>query len=180
MSVSSTSCAKPAQVALLRDAGAEHVVDSSSDTFLDDLTDALVATGATIAFDAVGGGTLAGDILTAMERALGRSGAEYSRYGSTTHKQVYIYGGLDRSPTVLDRRFGMAWGLGGWLLMPYLMAVGPEEAERMRQRVAAEITTTFASHYTARVSLAEALSEPVVRAYAQQATGEKYLITPHR
>ncbi|MET0457763.1 MAG: zinc-binding dehydrogenase [Ilumatobacteraceae bacterium] len=170
----------PAQADLLRAAGAEHVCDSSAASFLDDLTAALVATGATIAFDAVGGGRLAGQILACMERALVATATEYSRYGSTTHKQVYIYGGLDRGPTELDRTFGMAWGLGGWLLTPYMQAVGPEEVERMRQRVAAEITTTFASSYTAHVTLAEALTPAAIAAYGRQATGEKYLVTPNR
>ena len=168
-----------AQEALLRSAGAEHVCNSTAPTFTDDLTAALVATGATIAFDAIGGGRVAGQILTCMEAALVSSTAEYSRYGSTTHKQVYIYGGLDRGPTELNRNFGTAWGIGGWLLMPYLQKVGAEEVERMRQRVAAEITTTFASTYTKHVSLIEALSPDAVTAYAKQATGEKYVITPN-
>jgi NADPH:quinone reductase len=170
---------KPEQEATLRSQGATHVCDSSSATFLDDLTDALVATGATIAFDAIGGGKLAGQILGCMERAANASAAEYSRYGSSTHKQVYIYGGLDRGPTELSRNFGMAWGLGGWLLTPYLGKVGGEEVERMRQRVASEITTTFASAYTREVSLAEALTLDAIAVYGKQATGEKYLVTPH-
>lgn len=169
----------PAQVQLLRDAGAEHVVDSSTDTFADDLAAAIEATGATIAFDAIGGGEIADQILTAMERVLSAQAGEYSRYGSTTHKQVYVYGGLDRGPTVLNRRYGMAWSVGGWLLTPYLQSITPDEVEAMRQRVASEITTTFASHYTDRVGLAEALTEPVLRGYARMATGQKYLITPH-
>ena len=168
-----------AHVELLRAAGAEHVCDSSTDSFRDDLTAAITATGATIAFDAIGGGRLVGQILAAMEAALVASAAEYSRYGSTTHKQVYIYGGLDRGPTEIERTFGMAWGIGGWLLTPYMARVGPEEVARMRQRVATEITTTFASTYTRQVSLVEALSEAAVAGYAKQATGEKYLVTPN-
>ncbi len=141
---------RPEQEALLRDSGATHVCDSSSDTFLDDLTSALTETGATIAFDAIGGGNGASRILTAMERAANARATEYSRYGSTVHKQVYIYGGLDRGPTELTRNFGMSWGVGGWLLTPYMMSAGADEVARMRSRVAAEITTTFASGYTAR------------------------------
>lgn len=167
------------QEALLRSADAEYVCNSTAPSFTDDLTAALVATGATIAFDAIGGGRLAGQILTCMEAALVASAAEYSRYGSTTHKQVYIYGALDRGPTELDRNFGMAWGIGGWLLTPYLQQVGAEEIERMRQRVAAEITTTFASSYTGHLSLVEALGADAIAGYAKQATGEKYLITPN-
>ena len=169
----------PEQAELLRSAGAEHVCDSSAESFLDDLTAALVTTGATIAFDAIGGGRLASQILGCMETALVAAASEYSRYGSTTHKQVYIYGGLDRGPTQLNRTFGMAWGLGGWLLTPYMQAVGPEEVQQMRSRVAAEITTTFASSYTKHVSLAEALSPEAIAGYAKQATGEKYLVTPN-
>lgn len=167
------------QQALLRSAGAEHVCNSTDPSFTDDLTAALVATGATIAFDAIGGGRLAGQILECMEAALVASASEYSRYGSTTHKQVYIYGGLDRRPTELTRNFGMAWGIGGWLLTPYMHQAGAEEVERMRQRVAAEITTTFASSYTKHLMLAEVLSPDAVAGYAKQATGEKYLITPN-
>jgi len=170
---------KPEQEALLRSIGAEHVCDSSSPTFMDDLTTALAATGATLAFDAIGGGKLAGQILTCMEAAANASAKEYSRYGSTTHKQVYIYGGLDRSPTELNRSFGMAWSVGGWLLMPFLQAVGADEAQRLRERVAAEITTTFASAYTAEVSLADVLGLGAIATYGKQATGEKYLVTPN-
>jgi NADPH:quinone reductase len=170
---------RPEQAATLRDQGAVNVCDSSSATFLDDLTEALTTTGATIAFDAIGGGKLAGQILTCMERAANARATEYSRYGSTVHKQVYIYGGLDRGPTELGRNFGMAWAVGGFLLTPYMMKVGADEVERMRQRVASEITTTFASSYTQTVSLAEALSLESIAAYGKQATGSKYLITPH-
>jgi NADPH:quinone reductase-like Zn-dependent oxidoreductase len=167
-----------AQGDLLRAMGAAHVCDSSAPTFVADLTEALVATGATLAFDAVGGGRLAGQILTAMEAAVNRTAAVYSRYGSSVHKQVYIYGGLDTRPTELTRGFGMAWGLGGWLLFPFLQRIGPIEAQRLRERVAAELTTTFASHYTQEVSLTQALDLAHIAAYNRRATGEKYLINP--
>jgi NADPH:quinone reductase-like Zn-dependent oxidoreductase len=167
-----------AQAALLCEIGATIVVDSTAPTFMADLTEALVATGATIAFDAIGGGKLAGQILTAMEIAANRSATSYSRYGSTTHKQVYIYGGLDTRPTELTRGFGMAWSLGGWLLFPFLQKIGAADAQKLRDRVLAELTTTFASHYTARVTLPQALSLASIAAYNRRATGEKYLITP--
>jgi len=168
----------PEQAELLRDIGAKHVVDSTSANFMEELTDALVETGATLAFDAIGGGKLAGQILTAMEIAANRKMTEYSRYGSTTYKQVYIYGGLDTRITELSRGFGMAWGLGGWLLTPFLMKIGPVEAGKLRQRVADELKTTFASHYSHEISLAEALKPEVIAAYNRRATGEKYLINP--
>ena len=164
---------------LLRGLGATHVVNSSAGTFMDDLVAALADTGATLGFDATGGGKLAGRILTAMEAALSANAPEFSRYGSATHKQVYIYGGLDRSRTVLTRNFGMAWGLGGWLLPHFLQRIGPEASESLRQRVAAEIKTTFASSYARTVTLQEALDPASVAVYAKQATGEKYLVTPH-
>jgi NADPH2:quinone reductase len=168
------------QAELLRAMGAEHVCDSSSPTFVDDLTVALVATGATIAFDAIGGGRLAGQILAAMEAAAIAGATGFSRYGSTVHKQVYIYGGLDRGPTELARNFGMAWGIGGWLLTPFLQKVGAEGLARLRRRVVDELTTTFASHYTDEVSLAGALDPAVMAVYARQATGQKFLIRPSR
>jgi NADPH2:quinone reductase len=167
-------------VDLLRSQGAEWVCNSTAPTFMDDLTNALVATGATIAFDATGGGKLASQILTCMEIAANKTAKDYSRYGSTTYKQVYIYGGLDRSPTELTRNFGMAWGVGGWLLTPFLQKIGPEGAQRLRERVAAEIKTTFASHYTRVVSLAEALQRDAIAVYGKQATGEKFLINPNK
>jgi NADPH2:quinone reductase len=170
---------KPEQAAILRAIGAVHVCDSSSPTFMDDLIAALAATSATIAFDAIGGGKLAGQILTAMEVAASRKAEGYSRYGSSTHKQLYIYGGLDRSPTVLNRSFGMAWGIGGWLLTPFLQKAGPETIQRLRERVAKELKTTFASHYAQSISLRAALQPEVIAAYGKQATGSKYLITPH-
>jgi len=171
---------RPEQQELLRGQGAKHVVDSSAPSFNDDLVAALSATGATVAFDATGGGTLASRILGCMEVAQNATAKEYNRYGSTTHKQVYIYGGLDRSVTELNRNFGMAWGVGGWLLTPFLQKIGFEGVQRLRQRVAAEIETTFASGYTRQVSLAEALDLNVMAGYGRQATGEKVLIDPQR
>jgi len=169
-----------AQAHMLTDIGATHVVDSTAESFLDDLTKALVETGATLAFDAIGGGKLAGQILGCMEAAINQRATAYSRYGSSVHKQVYIYGGLDTSPTVLARSYGMAWGLGGWLLTPFLMKIGMAEAQKLRQRVADELKTTFASHYTAEIGLAEALDPAVAAAYNRRATGEKYLINPSK
>lgn len=171
---------KQEHVDLLKGIGAKYVCNSSEESFMEDLVEALVATGAMLAFDATGGGKLAGQILSAMEIAANKTAKEYSRYGSTTHKQVYIYGGLDRSPTTFNRAFGMAWGIGGWLLTPFLVKIGQEEAEKLRQRVAAEVNTTFASSYTREVSLAEALSLDAIAVYGQQATGEKYLINPNK
>ncbi len=170
----------PEQVTLLREIGATYVVDSSAPTFVEDLGKAIAASGATLAFDAIGGGTLAGQILAGMEAAVNAKATVYSRYGSSVHKQVYIYGGLDTSATVLNRSFGMAWGLGGWLLFPFLMKIGPEAAQKLRARVAAEIKTTFASHYTREISLDETLSPDVIAAYSKRATGEKYLINPNK
>ncbi|ATA57128.1 NADH oxidase [Variovorax boronicumulans] len=171
---------KPEQEALLRSIGAKYVCNASSPDFLEQLTDALVATGATLAFDATGGGKLAGQILGCMEAALNRTAKEYSRYGSTTHKQVYIYGGLDRSPTEFVRNFGMAWGMGGWLLFPFLQKLGDEGTQRLRSRVVAELKTTFASHYTREVSLVEALQLDAIGVYGKQATGEKFLLNPNK
>jgi len=171
---------KPEHVDLLKQLGATYVCNSSSPTFMDDLADAVSATGATVAFDAIGGGRLAGQILTAMEIALNRTAKEYSRYGSTTHKQVYIYGGLDRSPTEFNRAFGMAWGIGGWLLTAFLQKIGFEAAQKLRERVAGEIKTTFASTYTKEVSLAGALRLEEIAVYSKQATGQKYLIAPNK
>ena len=171
---------RPEQADLLRKIGAKHVCNSSDADFAAQLTDALEATGATLAFDATGGGRLAGQILSCMERALNRKATEYSRYGSATHKQVYLYGRLDRSETILGADLGMAWGIGGWLLPPFLGSIGGEATMRLRNRVAAEIRTTFASHYTAEISLAEALDLSTLKAYGRQATGEKYLINPHK
>ena len=166
------------QADLLRKAGAKYVVDSTSDNFMAELTDALVETGATIAFDAIGGGRLAGQILSCMEAAANRTAKEYSRYGSTTFKQVYIYGGLDTRPTELVRDFGMTWGMGGWLLFPFLQKTDPATVQKLKQRVADELRTTFASHYSRVVSLAEALQPDALAAYGKRATGTKYLINP--
>jgi NADPH:quinone reductase len=171
---------KPEQAALLKGIGAKYVCDESAPTFMADLTQALVETGATIAFDATGGGDLAGRILTCMEAALNRTATEYSRYGSTTHKQVYIYGGLNTSPTEFVRNFGFSWGLGGWLLFPFLQKIGAEAAQTLRNRVAAELKTTFASSYSKEISLQEALQPEAIAIYGQRATGTKYLINPNK
>ena len=170
----------PEQAALLREIGAKYVLDSTTASFPSDLTDAVAETGATLGFDAIGGGPMAATILSCMEGALSRKATGYNRYGSPVHKQVYIYGGLDMRPTDLPRNFGMAWGVGGWLMPWFLQKIGPRDAQRLHQRVAAELTTTFASRYTAEISLSEALAPPVIAAYNKRATGEKYLITPNR
>jgi NADPH:quinone reductase len=171
---------KPEQVALLKSLGAEHVCNAESPTFMEDLTAALVATGATLAFDATGGGKLAGQILTCMEAALNKTSKEYSRYGSTTHKQVYLYGGLDTSPTTFNRSFGMAWGMGGWLVFSYLQKLGSGKMLQLKARVASELKTTFASHYAKEISLAEALQLSEIAVYGQRSTGTKYLINPNK
>jgi NADPH2:quinone reductase len=170
---------KPEQAELLRSIGAVHVCDSSMPTFMTDLIDALKLTSATLAFDATGGGKLVSQILTAMEAAANTSGGEYSRYGSTVHKQVYIYGGLDPSPTLLTRNFGFAWGVGGWLLTPFLGSIDLETFGRLRARVAAGLTTTFASSYTDTVSFVQLLDSLILSQTAKQATGEKYLVEPN-
>jgi len=168
------------QTDLLRKIGAKQVVDSTSPAFVDDLTNALVETGATIAFDAIGGGKLAGQILTCMETAINKNAKDYSRYGSNVHKQVYIYGSLDPRPVELVRTFGMAWGVGGWLLFPFLMKIGRADSQKLRERVVNELKTTFASHYTRVVSLPEALDLANLAIYAKRATGEKFLINPNK
>jgi NADPH:quinone reductase-like Zn-dependent oxidoreductase len=171
---------KAEQEELLRGIGAKYVCNSSLPTFMEDLTKALTETGATIAFDAIGGGRLASQILTCMEAAAAAKMTDYSRYGSNTFKQVYIYGGLDRGPTELTRSFGFAWSLGGWLLTPFLQKIGFPAAQKLRERVVAELKTTFASHYTQVVSLQEALQPDVIAVYAKFGTGEKYLINPSK
>lgn len=169
---------KAEQEEILRNLGATYVCNSAAPTFEQDLVDALKATSATLAFDAIGGGTLASQILNGMERAANATATQYSRYGSSVHKQVYIYGSLDTSPTVLTRSFGMAWGVGGWLLTPFLAGAGTEVIGRLRARVAAELTTTFASTYTQEVSLAGLLKPEAFNSYLKKATGEKFLVTP--
>ena len=174
---------KQEQVDLLKDIGAKHICNTSDPDFMESLVSALVATGATLGFDATGGGNngeLPGQILAAMEVAANKMAKEYSRYGSDTYKQVYIYGGLDQSPTILKRSYGMSWGLGGWLLTPMIGRIGMEKFQAMRARVAKEIKTTFASTYANEVSFEEMLQPETIKSYAKQATGQKYLVNPHK
>ena len=174
---------KSEQVDLLKNLGAEYICNTSDKSFMDDLVNALVTTGATLGFDATGGGNngeLPGQILSAMEIAANKTAKEYSRYGSDTYKQVYIYGGLDQSPTVLKRAYGMSWGLGGWLLTPMIGRIGMEKFGQMRMRVAKEIKTTFASSYAEEISFEEMLQPETIKSYAKQATGNKYLVNPHK
>ena len=174
---------KAEHVELLKSLGAEHVCNTSDENFMDDLVSALVITGATLGFDATGGGNngeLPGQILSAMEIAANKTAKEYSRYGSDTYKQVYIYGGLDQSPTILKRSYGMSWGLGGWLLTPMIGRIGMEKFQQMRERVAKEIKTTFASSYAQEISFEEMLEPDIIKSYAKQATGKKYLVNPHK
>lgn len=166
------------QVDLLRSLGATHILNSNDADFIARLNDAIAETGATIAFDAIGGGSLASDIMQAMESAATRTMASYSRYGSNKFKQVYIYGALDVGPTILSRSFGFQWSVTGWLLFPFLQKSGPAVSQRLRQRVIDELTTTFASSYKRVIGLAEALEPDVLLAYQRRATGEKFLINP--
>jgi NADPH:quinone reductase len=171
---------KKEQEDLLRAAGAVYVCRTDSASFTKDLTEALVSTGATLGFDATGGGPLAGQILACMEAAANRSATSYSRYGSSVHKQVYLYGSLDMSPTVLNRNYGMAWGIGGWLLTPFIEKIGPPAFQALKERVARELKTTFASHYSKEISLAEALQLDTIVGYSKRSTGQKYLINPNK
>ena len=169
---------RPEQVKILQDLGARYICNSSDEDFLKQLTDAIETTEASLAFDATGGGKLASDILTAMEAAAARTPGAYSIYGSIHHKQVYLYGSLDMSPTSLSRAYGMAWGVGGWLLPNFLAKAGQDVAARLRGRVQKELKTTFASHYTDEISLSDALDADIVRRYNAKRTGEKFLINP--
>jgi len=174
---------KSEQVEILKNLGAEHICNTNDSDFMDQLVTALLATGATLGFDATGGGNngeLPGQILAAMEIAANKTNKKYSGYGSDTYKQVYIYGGLDQSPTILKRAYGMSWGLGGWLLTPMIGKLGTEKFLAMRQRVAKEIKTTFASSYTQELSFEEMLQPEIIKSYAKQATGKKYLVTPQK
>ncbi len=167
---------RPAQVAQLRALGAEHVLDSSAESFGRELVDAVAATGATLAFDAIGGGTLGAQILDAMERVASRSMKTFSHYGSSTLKQLYVYGGLDRAPMQIARTFGLSWSISGYLVMNALRKLGPEVMARMSGRVMSELTTTFASHYSERIALAQLLDVETLRRCAATATGEKFLV----
>ena len=169
---------RPKQERILRSLGAVHVCDSSAPSFRRDLTEAVGITSATLGFDATGGGKLTSQILGAMEAAAAASMSAYSRYGSTVRKQVYIYGGLDPNPTLLTRNFGFAWNVGGWLLTPFLQSIGPERFSELRARVAAGLTTTFASGYANEVSLADVLHPSVFARYVKQSTGDKVLVNP--
>ena len=174
---------KDEQVEILKNLGAKYICNTSDDNFMENLVEALVETGATLGFDATGGGNngeLPGQILSAMEIAANKTAKEYSRYGSDTYKQVYIYGGLDQSPTILKRAYGMSWGLGGWLLTPMIGKIGMEKFQEMRMRVAKEIKTTFASSYAQEISCEEMLQPETIINYAKQATGKKYLVNPHK
>ncbi len=165
------------QVALLKDLGATHVLNMTDADFMPKLIDAIAETKAMLGFDPIGGGTLAGQILTAMEAAASR-GAAFSRYGSSEAKKVYIYGALDLGPTILNRAFGLTWDLAGWLLTPFMGKAGMEVVGRMRARVAKDLTTTFASYYKAEVSLEGMLTKKAVSEYNARRTGEKYLVVP--
>jgi len=170
---------RPEQVTALTALGATHICDSSQPGFRESLAVAVAETGATLAFDAVGGGTLASELLVAMEAAAARSRPGFRRYGTTIHKQVYLYGSLDTGPTVLQRTYGLAWGVGGWLVTNVLERLGGQETARLRARAAAGLASTFASHYSAEISLAEMLQPEQIAMYGRRATGSKYLVRPH-
>lgn len=169
------------QVGILRNIGAVNVLNSQDTDFVDHLMNLIDETDATVVFDAIGGGALGSEIMQSMERVALRRMSGYNRYGSDTFKELYIYGALDFSPTVLNRlTFGWEWRVSGWLLFPFLRKAGPKVEGRMRERVASELGTTFVSKYTRTIGLAEALERDVMHAYKRMATGEKFLIDPSR
>ena len=174
---------KEEQVDILKNIGAKYICNTNESDFMERLVGALTETGATLGFDATGGGNngeLAGQILAAMEVAANNASGEYSRYGSETYKQVYIYGGLDPSPTILKRSYGMSWGLGGWLLTPMLGKIGMEKFQEMRARISKEIKTTFASEYSQEISFEEMLQPEIINSYVKQKTGSKFLVNPQK
>ena len=174
---------KQEQVDILKNIGAEYVCNTSDPDFMKTLVKAVAETGATLGFDATGGGNngeLPGQILSAMEVAANKNSKEYSRYGSETYKQVYIYGGLDQTPSILKRSYGMSWGLGGWLLTPMLGKIGMDKFQTMRARIAKEIKTTFASTYIQEISLEEMLQPEIINSFAKHKTGNKYLVNPQK
>ena len=174
---------KKEQVDILKNIGAKYICNTNESDFMESLVGALTETGATLGFDATGGGNngeLAGQILAAMEVAANNASGEYSRYGSETYKQVYIYGGLDPSPTILKRSYGMSWGLGGWLLTPMLGKIGMEKFQEMRARISKEIKTTFASEYSQEISFEEMLQPEIINSYVKQKTGSKFLVNPQK
>ncbi|MDB2326841.1 zinc-binding dehydrogenase [Candidatus Actinomarina sp.] len=174
---------KEEQVDILKNIGAKYICNTNESDFMESLVGALTETGATLGFDATGGGNngeLAGQILAAMEVAANNASGEYSRYGSETYKQVYIYGGLDPSPTILKRSYGMSWGLGGWLLTPMLEKIGMEKFQEMRARISKEIKTTFASEYSKEISFEEMLQPEIINSYVKQKTGSKFLVNPQK
>ena len=174
---------KQEQVDILKNIGAEYVCNTSDPDFMKTLIKAVVETGATLGFDATGGGNngeLPGQILSAMEVAANKNSKEYSRYGSETYKQVYIYGGLDQTPSILKRSYGMSWGLGGWLLTPMLGKIGMDKFQTMRARIAKEIKTTFVSTYIQEISLEEMLQPEIINSFAKHKTGNKYLVNPQK
>lgn len=166
------------QADILRGIGAQYICDSSSDQFKSDLYNAIEATGATLAFDAIGGGELVSQILTAMENVGSKDAKGLNTYGSASNKQVYIYGGLDFSPTLLNRAYGMTWGIGGWLLMRFLPRLTPERIGQLQKQVADEIKTTFATTFTDELSFEQAMTPAIINQYNAKKTGEKYFINP--
>lgn len=167
-----------AQKKILTDLGVTHVLDSTKDDFMPSLVDALAETGATLGFDAIGGGKLASYILTAMEQAAAKRGAEFSVYGSTVHKQVYIYGRLDTGETILGGGLGLYWGVGGWLLTPHLEQVGMERMMEMRMFSVEERNGIFNSEYSSEISLLDMINPEIAKGYEKKATGEKVLVNP--
>lgn len=170
---------KQEHVDLLKSEGAQYVVNSSADTYMADLRAAIAETGAYLGFDPIGGGQASDSVLKAMEQVAASQMGEFSRYGSNQQKKMYIYGRLDlQNPTILTASYGLQWCVAGWLLTPFLQRAGMETVVRMRKRVMENLTTTFASHYKAKVSLEGMLEKDAILDYRQMKTGEKYLVTP--
>jgi len=169
---------RDSQRELLAELGVPYIVDSSKETFFNDLVQAIAAAEATLCFDAIGGGKMADTVLKAMEMALRSRGMEGGVYGTPVHKQVYIYGRLDFSPTILTSAYGMYWGVGGWLVTPRLQKQGMKRTIEMRQYAIEERNGIFASDYARTISLEEMLDPDTARSIDKKGTGGKVLVDP--
>ncbi len=169
----------PEALERVRAQGVRYAFDLTSESFVEQLTEAITGTGATLAFDAIAGGDIVSTLLRCMESASRQSETPSGHYGSARQKRVYIFGNCWVLSTVLKRDFGLSYSVSGWLLYHYLDNVSQSRRLDMQRRVVEGLSGIFSTEYVAEISLLQLLDPDVMRAYAAKETAGKHLLRPH-
>eukprot|EP00924_Labyrinthula_sp_SR-Ha-C_P012840 augustus_masked-scaffold_12-processed-gene-0.7-mRNA-1 protein AED:1.00 eAED:1.00 QI:0/-1/0/0/-1/1/1/0/379 len=175
---------KDSQVKELQELGAEYALNSTSPGFHKELFEALMKTRATCCFDAVGGGTLGGEILNEMEKAIianmnEKERAAASKYGSPVKKTLYIYGGLDPSEIRTPRTIGLSFSVEGFLFATWFLRLNPEQRLVEFKKVADNLTTIFKSEFGVELDYDNFVKLDNYKNCVEQKSNSKVLLLPN-